>query len=61
VSFSHHIDSLVATLPKFPSLVSSLMLKASGLVLHTPSTPYASILGSELLWFDDNFEIYYFF
>jgi hypothetical protein len=58
VSFSHHIHSLVATLYQNSHLASSLMLKLLDLVLHTPSTPYASVLGNELLWFDDNFEIY---
>ncbi len=57
LSFFYHIHLLVATLPKLPSS-QFFDVEAFGLVFHTPSTPYASVVGSELLWFDDNFEIY---
>jgi hypothetical protein len=48
---------LVETLPKFP-FSQFFDVEIFGLVFHTPSTPYACVLGNELLWFDDGFEIY---
>ncbi len=48
---------MVETLPKFP-FSQFFDVESFRLILHTPSTPYASVLSNELLWFDDGSKIY---